>query len=56
MNNKEIKETGYSPSITNTSNSYSNKGYYETSAAKNTISEITKNKTIIIDNSIKKLY
>ncbi|SBV94781.1 conserved hypothetical protein [uncultured Dysgonomonas sp.] len=52
MKEKKIQETGYNPSQICYTDSYSNKGYYETSATKNTVSEITKNKSIIVNTTI----
>ena len=56
METKKINETSYSPSLSNGSGSYSIKGFYETSAKKNTISEIIKNKSIILQNNQKCNY
>ena len=50
MKTKKIYGTSYSPSIQQGSGSYSVKGFYETSATKNTISEIIKNKTVVFSH------
>lgn len=48
-----IYESGYNPKIQLGSGSFSTKFFYESSAVKNTVSDKTKNKTIVVSNSIK---
>lgn len=45
-------ESGYNPKIQISTGTYSTKYYYESSAVKNTVAEIIKNKTIPISNTI----
>lgn len=48
-----VLESGYNPKIQISTNTYSTKFYYESSAVKNTVADIIKNKTIPILNTIK---
>ena len=55
-NIKNISNTSFSPSYNSGSGSFSTKAFYETSATKNTISEIIKNKSFIVQGIIKTNY
>lgn len=48
-----ILESGYNPKIQISTNTYSTKFYHESSAVKNTVADIIKNKTLPILNTIK---
>lgn len=52
--NLKFFDTGYNPRIQITSNSFSTKYFYENSSVKDTTSEMIKDKTVPINNLIKK--
>ncbi len=50
----KVSISGYNPKIELKTNSYSASYFYESSATKNTVADIIKNKSIIISNEIRK--
>jgi hypothetical protein len=48
----KISNSGYNPKIQSSTNSFSTKLFYDNSVVKNTTSEILKNRTIAVSDSI----